>query len=201
MNIKFLALLGAAGILLALIASDESTHSPSGVRADPTPPYTIKPRTLIPAAPPSIRTTMPSTKAHVLYVSGSVVNVREGPKTSYQRLFQLKNGETVREITRSNGWVKVSADGRVGWMHGDYLRAFGTETKKKPEAIKATVKKQASPRCDPNYAGACVPIASDVDCSSGRGNGPAYVRGPVRVIGRDIYRLDGDGDGIGCERG
>lgn len=54
--------------------------------------------------------------------------------------------------------------------------------------------------CDPNYSGACVPIASDVDCAGGSGNGPAYVRGPVRVIGRDIYGLDRDGDGIGCDR-
>ena len=53
--------------------------------------------------------------------------------------------------------------------------------------------------CDPNYAGACVPIASDVDCAGGSGNGPAYVTGPVRVVGVDIYDLDRDGDGIGCE--
>ncbi|WP_431606782.1 hypothetical protein [Mycolicibacterium neoaurum] len=31
---------------------------------------------------------------------------------------------------------------------------------------------QAAP-CDPNYSGACVPIASDVDCAGGSGNGPA----------------------------
>ena len=56
------------------------------------------------------------------------------------------------------------------------------------------------PACDPNYTGDCVPIASDVDCASGEGNGPAYVRGPVQIIGRDIYDLDGnDNDGIGCE--
>jgi hypothetical protein len=56
----------------------------------------------------------------------------------------------------------------------------------------------ASAECDPNYD-PCVPIASDVDCAGGRGNGPEYVRGPVRVIGRDIYGLDRDNDGIGCE--
>jgi hypothetical protein len=54
--------------------------------------------------------------------------------------------------------------------------------------------------CDPNYSGACVPIASDVDCAGGGGNGPAYVRGPVHVIGIDIYDLDRDGDGIACDR-
>lgn len=54
--------------------------------------------------------------------------------------------------------------------------------------------------CDSNYAGACVPIASDVDCAGGSGNGPAYVRGPVTVVGRDIYGLDSNGDGVGCEK-
>ncbi|QJU55907.1 hypothetical protein HL652_03625 [Herbiconiux sp. SALV-R1] len=53
--------------------------------------------------------------------------------------------------------------------------------------------------CDPNYAGACVPIDSDVDCAGGSGNGPSYVQGPVQVIGTDIYDLDRDGDGIACD--
>jgi hypothetical protein len=57
-----------------------------------------------------------------------------------------------------------------------------------------------SQNCDPNYEGACVPIASDVDCAGGRGNGPAYVDGPVYVVGTDIYELDGNNnDGVGCE--
>ena len=71
-------------------------------------------------------------------------------------------------------------------------------------AAKAAVSKAAPPapaqgNCDPNYTG-CVPIASDVDCAGGKGNGPAYVRGPVTVIGSDIYALDSDGDGIACEK-
>ncbi|MDT5124655.1 MAG: hypothetical protein QOH54_299 [Mycobacterium sp.] len=53
--------------------------------------------------------------------------------------------------------------------------------------------------CDSNYSGACVPIASDVDCAGGSGNGPEYVSGPVTVVGNDIYGLDGNGDGVGCE--
>jgi hypothetical protein len=77
-------------------------------------------------------------------------------------------------------------------------------TRKRP---KPKPKPQPEPRstspttsnCDPNYAGACVPIASDVDCAGGSGNGPEYVQGPVRVVGTDIYDLDRDGDGIGCD--
>jgi hypothetical protein len=53
--------------------------------------------------------------------------------------------------------------------------------------------------CHPSYQGECVPITSDADCASGSGNGPAYVRGPVRVVGPDEYGLDRDGDGVGCE--
>ena len=69
--------------------------------------------------------------------------------------------------------------------------------------IYPTLNKEAPPvksshACDPNYSG-CVPIASDVDCASGGGNGPEYAEGPIRVIGDDIYQLDGDGDRIACE--
>ena len=55
--------------------------------------------------------------------------------------------------------------------------------------------------CHPSYVGVCVPYASDVDCASGNGNGPVYVRGPFRVVGPDVYGLDRDHDGIACERG
>lgn len=56
-----------------------------------------------------------------------------------------------------------------------------------------------SQQCHPSYAGECVPITSDVDCLGGKGNGPAYV-GRVLVVGPDVYGLDRDNDGVGCER-
>jgi hypothetical protein len=58
----------------------------------------------------------------------------------------------------------------------------------------------AKQRCDPAYKGACLkPNVSDYDCAGGSGNGPYYVQGPIRVVGRDHYKLDADHDGIGCE--
>lgn len=53
--------------------------------------------------------------------------------------------------------------------------------------------------CDSNYADACVPVDSDVDCAGGSGNGPSYFNGIARVVGSDIYDLDRDGDGLACE--
>ena len=75
-----------------------------------------------------------------------------------------------------------------------------------PEAVPAPVPAAPVPAvpqpggCDPNYADACVPVASDVDCAGGSGDGPAYVQGPVRIVGSDIYDLDRDGDGIACDK-
>ncbi|WP_370281390.1 hypothetical protein [Pseudooceanicola sp.] len=46
---------------------------------------------------------------------------------------------------------------------------------------------------------AAAPEAALAILAGGSGNGPAQVRGPVRVIGRDVYGLDRDGDGIACD--
>lgn len=54
------------------------------------------------------------------------------------------------------------------------------------------------PNCNPNYD-PCVPNASDVDCPEGTGDGPGIAPGEVRVIGADVYALDADGDGFGCD--
>lgn len=58
---------------------------------------------------------------------------------------------------------------------------------------------QTSSSCHPSYTGSCVPVGvSDVDCRGGSGNGPYYT-GRVIVVGPDVYGLDRDGDGVGCE--
>lgn len=43
------------------------------------------------------------------------------------------------------------------------------------------------------------PQLIDYDCQDGTGNGPYYIKGPVWVGADDPYRLDADGDGMGCE--
>jgi hypothetical protein len=56
----------------------------------------------------------------------------------------------------------------------------------------------AAAACHPSYD-PCVPVADDVDCSGGEGNGPAYTDETVEVTGDDVYGLDADHDGQGCE--
>ena len=57
----------------------------------------------------------------------------------------------------------------------------------------------AAKRCHPSYKLKCLdPNAYDYDCIGGSGNGPKYT-GKVRVVGPDVFRLDADHDGWGCE--
>jgi micrococcal nuclease len=53
---------------------------------------------------------------------------------------------------------------------------------------------RAAGDCHPSYT-PCLPVVGDLDCADVRALGVA----PVRVLGSDPYRLDGDGDGLGCE--
>ncbi|SCG52324.1 G5 domain-containing protein [Micromonospora humi] len=117
---------------------------------------------------------------------------------------------TVKDATLPRGTKKIRIRGIAGVRTLTYQVTVtdGVQTAKKlirsvvtrqPVTQVVSVGTKQTRRCDPNYSGACVPIASDVDCSGGSGNGPAYVAGPVRVIGSDIYDLDRDGDGVGCD--
>lgn len=63
----------------------------------------------------------------------------------------------------------------------------------KPRPISS---KASGSRCDVNYQGCIPPIPPDLDCTDIKRLGLA----PIRVIGTDVHKLDGDGDGIGCDK-
>jgi hypothetical protein len=82
-------------------------------------------------------------------------------------------------------------------VYGSSKTTTATATKTAKATSKTTSK--AAAKCDLNYSG-CVTIASDVDCKPGSGNGPAYQSTVVKVLKKDIYKLDADKDGLACER-
>lgn len=108
---------------------------------------------------------------------------------------QTEGANGVRTKTWDVTYTNGSETGRISVNDGittdpvTKIIAHGTKVAVKPPP----------PNCSPHYSGACVPIASDVDCAGGNGNGPAYTQGPVYVVDYDIYGLDRDGDGVGCE--
>lgn len=115
---------------------------------------------------------------------------------------------TVKDSSLTEGAQKVRTKGVSGAKTITYVVTYtnGEETGRTVKSEKVTKQPVTqvvavgtkTSKCDPNYSG-CVPIASDVDCAGGSGDGPAYVKGPIQVIGTDIYDLDRDGDGIACE--
>lgn len=69
--------------------------------------------------------------------------------------------------------------------------------KEERKAIAEAAREQA---CDPSYEGECLKDGiGDYDCAGGSGNGPNYVYSEVRVVGPDVFGLDANGNGIGCE--
>lgn len=105
---------------------------------------------------------------------------------------------TVQEGKNGSQTVTYEVTYKCGKQEGE-KKPVGAPKVVTPATEKIIERGTKSPsNCDPNYSG-CVPIASDVDCAGGSGNGPAYTSGPVTVIGSDIYGLDRDGDGVGCE--
>jgi site-specific DNA recombinase len=67
-------------------------------------------------------------------------------------------------------------------------------------AVRPPFGKGSGSGCDPSYEGECLQDGiGDYDCAGGSGNGPNYVYSEVRVVGVDVFGLDADGKGIGCE--
>ncbi len=53
--------------------------------------------------------------------TGNKVNVRQAPSTNASSITKTSRGKRVAVIGVLNGWYKVSINGKVGFMHPDYL--------------------------------------------------------------------------------
>jgi hypothetical protein len=138
------------------------------------------------------------------------------PEITYERerkALTIPNRTVTRQTaTLKKGVTKIAQRGRPGLRVKVFRvtledgveidrKLVSDSVRRKPVnriVLKGTRAPEPTRQCDPNYGG-CVPIAYDVDCAGGSGDGPAYVSGPVQVIGSDIYDLDRDGDGWGCD--
>jgi hypothetical protein len=97
----------------------------------------------------------------------------------------------------------LSQTPRAGtFMRGSATFSVVIAKKPPPEPVEQAVAPPppAPANCHSSYAGACLkPDASDYDCAGGSGNGPYYVEGPVSIVGPDVFGLDSNGNGVGCE--
>ena len=151
-------------------SSAQATSPPtSAVETAVVPPVVVRPQALVQKPVPATTRATPTSKP-----VANVPDAARAPRT------------TTAKTTTSKRTAEKQAEKQAETPAASTEK---TTTKAAPAA---------SGGCDPNYSG-CVPVASDVDCAGGSGNGPAYVSGPVRVTGSDVYGLDADKDGLGCE--
>jgi len=202
--VKFSAAI-AVGALLVACASDEiaaptDAAPPTGAVAATSVAATSGP----PPQPTSATPTTTATTPKPSVVTKLVNEIRTIPfGRSTVEDPSLEKGSRVLITRGVNGQKRLTY--RVTMVNGvrvsKKLVSATTLVRPVDQVIAVGTKVEVAPvdACDPNYAGACVPIASDVDCAGGSGNGPEYVSGPVEVVGTDVYDLDRDNDGVGCE--
>jgi len=173
---------------VAFVAATSSASTPSAPAHTPTPVHTPTVTTREETVPESVPFEHASVEDSSMAQGETVVTTpgRNGERTRTYRVTLIDGVESTRELVSDVVTTEPVTE----------VTAVGTYVE--PAAPAAPDPPAAAGDCDPNYADACVPIASDVDCAGGSGNGPAYFDGVARVVGRDIYKLDGDGDGWAC---
>jgi hypothetical protein len=153
----------------------------------------------VPVAPPSpIPSPSPSpsvvkrtvTKTEPIKFSSRRVKDNDLPKGEKEKRTAGVNG------VRTKTWTVTVVDGQETGR-----KLLSSQVTRKPVTEVIAIGTYTEPEQNDCAAGydPCVPVASDVDCAGGSGNGPAYVDGPIRVTGSDQYDLDRDGDGIACD--
>lgn len=68
-----------------------------------------------------------------LTVNTAVLNVRASATTSSSILTQVKQNQKFNILGTSGKWYKISANGKTGWVHGDYVKVVKGTTKPDPK--------------------------------------------------------------------
>ncbi len=121
--------------------------------------------------------------------------------------YQGRRGATDKDVLENRLHAEV-CDGQISLakaqleiIHWVHYQPPAAQPEPAPATSTVTAPAPAtsgSGSCTPGYD-PCIAPGPDVDCEGGGGDGPRFVAGPVRVSGSDPYRLDGNGDGVGCE--
>ena len=65
----------------------------------------------------------------IVTVTGSTVNIRSGPATTYDKIGSATQGETYRLLREENGWYNIElADGSDGWIISTYGQKTTNDT-------------------------------------------------------------------------
>jgi len=61
-------------------------------------------------------------KRELVYVTATVLNLRDQPTTKSNVVGRLKRGQELAVVEKGDGWLQVQVDDETtGWVHGDYV--------------------------------------------------------------------------------
>jgi endonuclease YncB( thermonuclease family) len=121
--------------------------------------------------------------------------VQIGAATPY--FYQGEKGKYAMQLLKAAENAKAKKLGLWKMCPNTKLEPLKPATTGSAVVSKATTKATSpNAKCDPNYQGCIPPYPPDLDCTDIKGMGLA----PIRVIGTDVHKFDGDGDGIGCDK-
>ena len=191
--------LSATGKVTSVAVASILSFGTIGTLAQPSPPSAVDPvtSTVAPVTKPQpkIETKTVTATEAVAFTSSTIEDGTIAQGVTQTKTAGVNGVRTItHEVTYTDGveTARTVTKDEVTTAPVNEVTALGTRVAYVPPPVV-----QRASNCDPNYTG-CVPVASDVDCIGGSGNGPAYT-GKVQVIGTDIYGLDRNGDGWGCE--
>ncbi|RXZ00571.1 SH3 domain-containing protein [Fictibacillus sp. S7] len=70
-------------------------------------------------------TPTPEPVSVVKFVTADTLNMRSGPATSYSVVLQLAHDTAVKVLSEENGWAKIDANGKTGYVSSSYLTVKG----------------------------------------------------------------------------
>ncbi|MEG1310376.1 MAG: SH3 domain-containing protein [Romboutsia sp.] len=61
-------------------------------------------------------------------ITANAVNFRTGPSTTYSSMEKLNKGDKVEYIGKTGAWINIKYNGKVGYVHGDYVSSFNNNS-------------------------------------------------------------------------
>lgn len=121
--------------------STPEEHTPAKITIKETPDTPEKtPETITETTPETSSTTTESTTGATLFPSSGKIKLRSGPSTDFKPITELEESTPITVIGKRDGWYKVSAAGKEGYVYGGLIKsktadAFTTATIRKSKTV------------------------------------------------------------------
>lgn len=201
-------------------AEPTSTPEPTATSTPrPTATETIEPTETATRTPRPTDTATPPPDA---VVTSETLNMRAGPGTEYHVVGSLNSGDelAITGVNADRSWIRVTAAGQVGWVAASLCQvnkdlatvtaidvpaptaAPPTWTPVPPTAPPQPTSPPAPPTEPPPPAAVCDCSGDIYNCAdfSTHAQAQACYNYCVSIGRGDIHGLDGDNDGVACER-